>query len=406
MTGRVVGVIGGYGSVGGHAARLIRRCGFWPLRVGGRDPRAARRFADDELRAVEPAEASGDVEAAEVDVADGRSLAAFVRDCALVVNCAGPSHRISESVALAALGAGADYVDAGGGEHTVERLTRAVAAYPDRRTVFFAGALPGLSGLLPRWLAASGDGPARELTVYAGVLDRFTAAGAEDYLHGVLHLDNVPGGAWRDGRVQARALTRRTGVRLPFFSGEVSALPYLDAECERVARDLGLGRGSWYSVLDGRHLAAALDRARGLPGAEAVAELCRATALDVAGRTPYVTFLAQLDSGPPDGRTSRTAVLRGTGISELTGAVTAAAALAVLHGEIPPGAHHAATALDPVTAMDRLRAMSVLSTGPGSAAGFDVPGAASDAPGSGGVAGLVVVDAAIEELSTVEEGAL
>ncbi|MFJ2579347.1 hypothetical protein [Kitasatospora aureofaciens] len=246
--------------------------------------------------------------------------------------------------------------------------------------VFAAGALPGLSGVLPRWLARQGFDAVRGLTSYAAVLDAFTATGAEDYLHGVLGSDSEPSAAWVEGARRPGAMARAAGLRLPYLPRPVTAVPYLDAEGEQLARDLGLHDGRWYTALDGEHLPAALDAARALSRAEAVAALCRATALDVAGRNPYAVLLAQLDGVAAGRPVSRTAVLRAPGIAELTGAVTAVAALAVLRGEVPPGVHLADAVLDPVVAVRRLR---------------EVPGVA-----------LSVAEAGIAELSVVEEGAL
>jgi hypothetical protein len=78
---------------------------------------------------------------------------------------------------------------------------------------------------------------------------------------------------------------------------------------------------------------------------------------------------------------TRTAVLRAPGISQLTGAVTAVAALAVLRGEAPHGTRCADTALDPAVAVARLCAEP-------------------------GLCDVTVHDAAIHELTTVEEGVL
>ncbi|WP_449065129.1 saccharopine dehydrogenase NADP-binding domain-containing protein, partial [Planomonospora algeriensis] len=97
----MIGIVGGYGAVGGAAARLLADRG---VRVGGRDLEAARRFVDEEL--------GGRGEARRVDAYDEAALAAFCRGCRVVVNCAGPSYLLLDRVARAAFRAGADYVDA------------------------------------------------------------------------------------------------------------------------------------------------------------------------------------------------------------------------------------------------------------------------------------------------------
>ncbi|GAA2801130.1 saccharopine dehydrogenase NADP-binding domain-containing protein [Kitasatospora paracochleata] len=334
----MIGVIGGHGAVGARAARILARWGVGPLRIGGRNPH--------------PLPEGLVAEQIPVDVTDEASLARFVRGCRVVVNCSGPSHLTAERVAGAAVAAGAHHVDAGGEPFDLD--------CGDRSVVLNAGALPGLSGLLPRWLAGQGFDAVHTLTAYAAVLDRFTGAGAEDYLHGVLGEANEPLAAWDDGTRRGAARTRLAGLRLPYLPRPVTALPYLDAEGEELAEELSLRTGTWYSVLDGERLGIALDAARTLARPEAVARLCRATALDVAGRQPYATLLVQLDGRANGSPVSRTAVVRSGGIAELTGAVTAVAARAVLGGEVPPGVRPAATALDPRRALENLRELCEL----------------------------------------------
>ncbi|MEV0262294.1 saccharopine dehydrogenase NADP-binding domain-containing protein [Streptomyces sp. NPDC050617] len=340
----MIGVIGGYGAVGAAASRLLTQWGAGPLRIAGRDRDRAARLAAELNGPGRPAAA----EPAVCDANDPASLAAFVHGCDLVVHCAGPSHRTSAPVVAAALAAGADVVDAGGG---------AGEAAPAGRTVLYdAGAVPGLTGLLPRHLAAAHFDGAHTLTAHTGVLDRFTDTGADDYLHGVLSPAARPLAAWRQGTPRPGALTRRTDLHLPFLPRPVTALPYLDAEAEGVARDLSLAHGDWYTAVDGEHLAAALAAARTARRADAVRALRRATALDTAGRTPYTTLLVQLD-GTRGGRpATRTAVLRAGRVAELTGAVAAVAALAVRRGAVPPGTYRADQALDPAAALARLTA--------------------------------------------------
>jgi hypothetical protein len=147
----------------------------------------------------------------------------------------------------------------------------------------------------------------------------------------------------------------------------------VDTETKAVTAALGLPMSEWWSVAEGSALAATLERVRSMPRPEAIAALCRASALDAAGRTPYCVFLVELDG--------RTAYARGAGIAELTGAMTAAAALSVQRGDVVPGAGLAATALDPVTTVERLRAAGALTE-------------------------LTVYERSIADLAVVEEGVL
>lgn len=138
----------------------------------------------------------------------------------------------------------------------------------------------------------------------------------------------------------------------------------VDALVEQGATDL--------TVLCGDHVGRAFDRVHGLGREEAVAQLCRASELDIAGREPRVVLIAEADG--------RTAVLRATGNGAVTGAVVALAVSAVERGDIPPGSSFAADALDPTCVVDALTAL--------------------------GVAHVRVFDRPLDQLEPAEEGAL
>ncbi|MER6001110.1 saccharopine dehydrogenase NADP-binding domain-containing protein [Nonomuraea angiospora] len=321
----MIGVLGGYGAVGGTAARLL--ADHPGLRVGGRDGAAVRRFVDAEL--------GGNGEAWQVDALDAAELARFCAGCQVVVNCAGPSYLLRDRVARAAFGAGADYVDAAG---DAAAFAQADAGTQGRTAVLSAGMLPGLTGLVPRHLAAlASPNAGLRLDVYTGGLDRLTPAAAGDFLLAGQEERGAALAAWRDGARVARALTPVHDVQLPYFPGPVTAYPYLSAEAERVAAELGLAEARWYNVITGDGVLAAAS------AAGQAADLTRAAELELAGRTPYYVLLFQL-SGPHG---TRTLALRTHDSYALTAAVAAHAAMAVLRGEVAAGLHQADAVLDP-----------------------------------------------------------
>jgi saccharopine dehydrogenase-like NADP-dependent oxidoreductase len=175
----LVGVVGGYGAVGGAVARQLHQ---WfagsgvdgRLRIGGRRLDGAQRLVSGEL--------AGQGEAMTVDVYDDEALRRFCTGCRVVVNASAASYLVVDRVATAALAAGADYVDAGGDCPLFDRLVPLGLADTGRRALVTAGMMPGLTGLLPRWLAGLGYRKVRRLIAYVGVMDRLTPAGAVDYL--------------------------------------------------------------------------------------------------------------------------------------------------------------------------------------------------------------------------------
>ncbi|MEV6816031.1 saccharopine dehydrogenase NADP-binding domain-containing protein [Micromonospora sp. NPDC051296] len=330
-----VAVLGASGAVGRAALELLRSWHVGPLRAGARRP--------PDVAGVEPVV---------VDARDPADLARFCAGARVVLNCAGPAIDLADTVARAATVAGADYVDAAGDDALYAAIAAATGDAA-RVAVVSAGMMPGLSGLLPRLLAAQlPDG--ERLTGYVGGRDRFTLTAAVDY---VAADDSFgwPSAAWRDGRVVPGALSPVTDLAVPFFAEPVTAQPYLSTEAARVAAALGLRQVDWYSVFAGQRVLAAL-RAGPAPddgGHRRAAErLCRAAELDLFGHRPYQSLVVTLDG--PGGE--RTAVVRGTGASDLTGTVAAVTARAVLAGAVPPGVWHAAEVLDPVATFDELTA--------------------------------------------------
>lgn len=149
----VIAVLGCYGAVGGSVVRRLREAGAGPLRLGGRDLDRVRALIGTGAGGPAGAEAAtggavtgaavpdvggmearaGADEAVAVDLRDAAALAAFCEGCHVVVNCTGPSSRILDTVARAALAAGAHYVDVAGDAAVRDRL--AAAGLPAGSTV-------------------------------------------------------------------------------------------------------------------------------------------------------------------------------------------------------------------------------------------------------------------------------
>ena len=319
----MIGIIGGYGEVGIHACRLLQQCQAQPLKIGGRNPEKGKRdFGNSFPEAIWE----------QVDMHNEESLGRFAETCDLVLNCAGPSYRVSKRIARICIEKGCHFVDAG-----FERGMEDLQLIKDGQTVLYAaGATPGLSGLLPLWFSRQFDKVNNALT-YTVSLDKFTPTGAEDYLEGVLDETNAPMAAWRNGAVMHGILKRESGVTLPFFEHEITAYPIFDNETLHIAKKLGLNDGRWYFATVGDKLPLALDAAsinyQKAPQAT-IEKLCLASSLDIAGRTPYFNQLIQFE-GTIDGvSTVKTAVMKSQGIGKVTGAVSAACAIAILERKV------------------------------------------------------------------------
>lgn len=340
-----IAILGAAGAVGGEVTRLLADTGH-ELRLGGRRADVIARIAP------RGAAVMG------LSLDDERALERFCDGCRLVINCAGPSYLVLDRVARAALQAGADYVDPGGDVPLQASLARQDLG--SRRLVLSAGMMPGLSGLIPRWLAGRFERCTR-LVAHVGGRDRLSPASARDYLlslgveagHGAL-------AAWRRGTRVARALSSATGVALPFFPGRVSAFPFLSSEGEAVARALKLDEVEWYNVLAGTNIAAALARLQGAMRSSSVtnldhaaAELARAAELDMCDGPSYQVMTLHLEGERGGVPRASSFVLRASDPYRLTAWVTALASEAVLRKHTAPGCHLAAEVLAP-TLVERI----------------------------------------------------
>lgn len=345
MKGAVIGLVGAYGSVGRQVAQLL--AGQVALRLGGRDRQRAEQLNQ---------QVGARAEVRVLDLWQPQSLADFCAGCALVINCAGPSYRILDRVARAALAAGADYLDVGGDDPLHERLAGQVPE--GRRVLLSAGMLPGLSGLFPRLLAQTFQ-RVDAMRCYAGGLGRLSATAAEDFL---LSLGNGFGQAqcgWCEGRVVRSTASAGQALQRDWLpAAGVQAYPYLSTEQQRLFADVAVRQGQGFNLFEGAQLAAALQRVQGSApearsSAQNIAALVQASALDVAGRRPYQLLAVEID-GLRDGREQQaSAWLRAVDGSRLTGSVAAFCALHWAH--LPEGLHYAAQVLDPAACLEQLQ---------------------------------------------------
>ncbi|MEU5845323.1 saccharopine dehydrogenase NADP-binding domain-containing protein [Saccharopolyspora shandongensis] len=333
MADRLIATLGGYGEVGATAVRRLVESGYDRIRVGGRNPdRGRARFAD--LHGIEPSY---------VDLSDRESLDEFCAGADLVLNCAGPSYRILDVVARAALRAGAHYVDVAGDVPARRALG---STFGDRAAVFSAGLMPGLTGLLPRLIAGPGD----RLEINVGGAVRMTPASAADILLAQGPDFGESLARWRGGAMVSRALSPRRGIRLPGFPEPVDAMPFLPTESVRLAAELCVEELSFYTAYASEAIPTALAMAWADDPEyrdDHAEMLIQAAASDLRERDPYYILTA---------RTETSSVTLRTGDPyQLSGVVAALTTDAALRGKISPGAHFADSVLDPAETAEALR---------------------------------------------------
>ncbi len=345
----MIGIIGGYGEVGINATRLLVKWNKQPIKVGGRNPEKAKEKFEKEFP---------EVSWVFVNVSDDNSLEAFIKGCNVVVNCVGPSHKVSSRVAKICLCHSCHHIDAG-----VDKVLEGMhSIQTDVSIRYGAGTTPGLTGILPQWMAQELD-TVNSLILFTGALDRFTVSGAEDYLVGVLEDANEPLAAWRNGKKKSSVLKRQSGITVPFFPREVTVFPFFDTESLVVARNLDLINGDWNLVIDGTHVPATLNSVRShfyKNPKEAIKKLCLAADLDLAGRQTYFNLIVQLEGVKDRKPCIRTAILQMDRMSVLTGAITAIACISIVEDKVPSGIGAVAELPHPERIMERLMAYGIV----------------------------------------------
>ncbi|MFD7657057.1 hypothetical protein ACFV4N_24045 [Actinosynnema sp. NPDC059797] len=311
-----------------HTSMSLLVVDGWSTTLLNRDPARAKAVP-------------GASEAVAVDLGDADAPAAFTSGCAVVVDCAGPSYRVLDVVARAALRAGAGYVDAAGDAVALDALTTGAPPEPARLPAVFS------AGLLPRLLAE--DGPIDRLDVYVGGSVEISPLSAVDALLARGPRFGHALATWRDGGVVEHAPAPLRSVTLPGFEGRVHAWPFPSAEMGALAAALGVAELRNYTVYATGNLPTAPAAAWADDGpldahVDAVVEAARR---DVAECGRHYALLAHARPPAGSGGGSRRVLPRTPDPYELSGVVAALAAVEILTGGVPSGAHHAADVLDP-----------------------------------------------------------
>lgn len=313
-------LFGSTGAVGKGCLEVLTRLDDLSLVLVGRDEARLREAA-----------AGAVVETAKIDATDATAVTAAARQCDVVINCAGPSQQISAQVAGAAIAAGVPYVDPGGDQRLVDRLTAMGTTVP---VVLQAGVQPGLSGLLLRVIASHRTGEVDRITAWCGGLQRLTPASVLEYLASLRDTHSHPGAALCDGAIRRIGRAECKAAPAQYFPRLVSVHAHLDAETVSVAEYLGIDNICWMNVFDGAHATRAMqllavDDERSCDVNTAIA----AAKLDLFGRQTYFTTIATAQ-----GRSGATTVAFTCPDSyRVTGALAAFAAGRI--ADMPAGIH-------------------------------------------------------------------
>lgn len=338
MKAPFVGIIGCGGAVGSVACNILHRS--FNIRGGQRRHPTGPSIADID-------------EWMRVDVYNPESIANFCSGCNVILNCAGPSYRIGDRIALAAIRAGASYVDVFGADYLEKSLLKK-KKITKGMIVLSAGVFPGLSGVLPLWLFGRGFESVETISSFGGGREYSSLGAAADLLLSSIAGFGIPDAYWLNGDIFRKTKNFSEAVSLPGFKGDVYAQDFLTSEFIKLSKRLGLREAHWHVVYADKHILdtvstccyellsdssdASLDRT--------VNELVSVVSMAMNGRIPWYTMMTELQ-GIKQGKVKRErAILKSSNSYKLSGVVAAATVESVLRKNTSEGIYWAFEIID------------------------------------------------------------
>lgn len=313
----MIGILGAYGAVGIWATRFIRNNSEYRLRIGGRNIEKA----PSELRSE-----WSDAEWVKVDVSDKESVERFMDGCEIVLDCA----KLSESQTT--------QMDEIAENKKVPVLHLGIAGFKRKDSgvaiAYGAGCIPGLSGLIPQYLAMNFD-RVHSLEFYYGGLGAFSYTAANDFIDSLHNSDNRTMVYWKNGEI------------LPFvpssndYSEELKSVisinkmfPFFDGEAEAVTRKMNLDEARFHMCLSGQRMIEIMNSARHQykqnPD-ETIKKLCTASKLDTFGIKENTFYLCLMEGEKNGAPAKFKMTVSGLGPSPMTGVSAGAATLSFIN---------------------------------------------------------------------------
>lgn len=345
MASSIIGVLGYGGAVGRAACDILRHSAT--IRGG--------------QRSAASGEQKDQFETMQVDIHDAASLARFCEGCDVVVNCAGASYLAGDIVALASMEAGAAYVDAFGADALERKL---IANGNDKKGKFIvgAGAFPGLSALLPRWLCGQGFDSVEFVSGYAGGREYCSWGAGADLLLSAVDGFGTPDGFWRNGGIVKADNDPSVARTVPGFGEEIYVQPFINSEMEKLARTYGVHEAHWNAIFCDEKTMHSVSRGcshlmeSGVECLdETVDELMRTASVCMIGRRPWYTMAVEVKGTSNGKAVGKHAVLKSDNCYDLSGIVSAEAAMLLAEKKLDNGVYWAFEVVDPSGVVARIQ---------------------------------------------------
>lgn len=211
----MIGIIGGYGNIGIEAADIIKTNSSEMIRVAGRNiskvsQRAKELFASDKWFQIKESSSN--------------EWKDFIKGCRLVLCSAELGNETVECINRIAGELDCPIVYLG------INLPKQEA---EGKFIYGAGSIPGLSGIIPQYLAQDFDSVA-SIDFYYGAKGTFTYTAAKDYMDGVFNNSNRSMVMWKYGKLlpYVPAEVEKTNMYICNEIENMRCFPYFDDESE------------------------------------------------------------------------------------------------------------------------------------------------------------------------------
>jgi hypothetical protein len=312
----MIGILGAYGTIGIWATRFIKKQSDCKIRIGGRNIDKAPQ----ELHEEWP-----NTEWVKVDASAKESVEKFIDGCKIILDCA----KLSE--------AQVSLMDEIAEVKGIPILHLGIVGYRKKESkvalIYGAGSIPGLSGLIPQYLAKQFDSVSA-LDFYYGGVGAFSYTAAKDYIEGIYNESNHSMVYWKDGNiVPFEPSANDINAEFNEFVSNYKLFPYFDEEATEITNKLQLIEARFQMCLSGKRTLDTLNNARQQykQNPEATVEsLCLASKLDTFGQRENTFFHCIMEGKMNNENAKFSLTAFGLPPARMTGTAAAAATLCVL----------------------------------------------------------------------------
>jgi saccharopine dehydrogenase-like NADP-dependent oxidoreductase len=242
----IIGIIGGRGKIGIMAINYLIAETEATLLIGGRNLTKGQELASRFPQRVT---------ALEVDIFDTTKLNEFCRQCHVVVNLAGPTLKIMDRIALAALSNNCHYIDVGGYDLLIEALTSKIEEIKEKELVFIVGAgwMPGVSGIFPKSVIETSScelDTINVVNIYYGASEAWSYNSCLDLTWSLSLESNgiFEWGKWK--LVETSKYTKK--MFFPPLNKSKYTTPYFDNQLKNIAKSLRIPHFGNYVIVNSK----------------------------------------------------------------------------------------------------------------------------------------------------------